>query len=102
MLINLLKCFGYGCSLQDLNNFTQSSLSPNHSLKEFPVEESWSSIYDLEEVAEQNKRIPGRNEVLEGITEIKKALLNLDSSAESVVQLFSKLGAMATSERVVN
>lgn len=35
-----------------------------------------------------------------GITECKKALQNLDRSAESVAELFSKLGTMASREEL--
>ncbi|XP_031276141.1 mitogen-activated protein kinase-binding protein 1 [Pistacia vera] len=90
-----------GPNKQDLNNFTQSLPSPYRSLKELtkcPVEESSLAANELEEAAEKKKRIPERNDVLERITECKKALLNLDNLADSVVQLFSELGAMASSE----
>lgn len=43
---------------------------------------------------------PVRNEVLERITECKKALVNLEAAAKSVDQLFSKLDTQLSGEEI--
>ncbi|KAJ4704500.1 mitogen-activated protein kinase-binding protein 1 isoform X1 [Melia azedarach] len=89
---------------QDLKNLNESLLGPNHApcpdeITKVPVKEN-SMDKDLEEATDNKKCYPESSEALERITECKEALVNLDTAAKCVVQLFSKLGTPVSREEL--
>ncbi|KAH9672782.1 transducin/WD40 repeat-like superfamily protein [Citrus sinensis] len=84
---------------QDPKNLNQSLFSPDHALCQDDITKCLLKGNSMDiELAEAT--FPVRNEVLERITECKKALVNLEAAAKSVDQLFSKLDTQLSGEEI--
>ncbi|XVF08242.1 hypothetical protein REPUB_Repub06bG0209700 [Reevesia pubescens] len=79
---------------QDLNS-TEFLLNPSYALSRDKKDKEDSSIIEEEAMADQKQYV---DEVGAKITACREALLNLDTAAENVFQLFAKLGTECSIE----
>lgn len=88
-------CFNF-CSFQDINNSSQGLVSSSHteSQSEGFLQKNSLSM----EVRDQTEH---KIEIEEPLIACKKALVCLDAAAESAVQLFSKLGDLASRQEIL-
>lgn len=86
------------CSFQDLKNLNQSLLSPDHALCQDDITKCPVKGNSVDSELEEATFLE-RN-VLERIIESKKALVNLEAAAKSVVQSFSKLETQLSREEI--
>ncbi|GLT37573.1 hypothetical protein SLA2020_118820 [Shorea laevis] len=65
------------------------------------VEENSSNV-ELKDGTIQEESVPGGNELEDKITACREALVNLETAADSVLQLFSDLGTVASAEELTS